>query len=347
MPISISCECGAQMQLPDDLAGRQTRCPACQRELQVPGTEIPASPEQTVAHSRPPFPRPEPSSPTSSVPPASNGQATASLVLGCIAFILPVILSVPAIILGFLGLSRVNQSQGRAGGRGRAIAGLTLGFVTLPLAVLYGYTYFRVVKSIKAEAARLTATNNMKQFGLAMQSYADGSGSLPNEAAGRSRLSWRVQILPYLGNEGIRLYPQFRQDEPWDSPTNKALLSQMPRVFLDPRFQKESDRQQGLTYFRGFVGKDSVLGHPSPLALPLIHSGLARTILVVEAGDAVPWTKPEDPSFDADSPFGGPERTAFLILYADAHVSLAPADTDRKIIRACISWNSEEVVTPP
>jgi hypothetical protein len=182
-------------------------------------------------------------------------------------------------------------------------------------------------------------------IGLAMHAYHDKEGGFPTEGDGRSRLSWRVQILPYL-EEGA-LYQRFRHNEPWDSPTNKALLSEMPKVYLDPRFP--SNQRDGLTYYRGFVGKDSVLGSPAPLSLQKVISanGTTKTIVVVEAGEPVPWTKPEDPSFDGDSPFGGPGRTSFLILYADIHVSQAPASTDRKAIRACIRWNNTEMVTPP
>jgi len=45
----------------------------------------------------------------------------------------------------------------------------------------------------------------------------------------------------------------------------------------------------------------------------------ASTVMVVEAGDPMPWTKPEDISFDAKGPFGGPKRLSFLALFADGH----------------------------
>src|SRR5262249_29159759 len=42
-------------------------------------------------------------------------------------------------------------------------------------------------------------------------------------------LSWRVAILPYIGQRA--LYQRFRLNEPWDSKHNKKLLAQMPKVF--------------------------------------------------------------------------------------------------------------------
>jgi hypothetical protein len=68
---------------------------------------------------------------------ASNGMATASLVLGILGFFLP-ILSVLALIFGGIGISKANQG---AGGKGLAVAGLVLGIVgTLALLYLLGET---------------------------------------------------------------------------------------------------------------------------------------------------------------------------------------------------------------
>src|SRR5262245_42924801 len=41
MPISISCSCGKQLNLADDLAGAKIRCPACQGALIVPAAAAP------------------------------------------------------------------------------------------------------------------------------------------------------------------------------------------------------------------------------------------------------------------------------------------------------------------
>jgi hypothetical protein len=55
----------------------------------------------------------------------SNGMATASLVLGILGFLLP-ILSILALIFGGIGISKANQG---APGKGLATAGLVLGIV--------------------------------------------------------------------------------------------------------------------------------------------------------------------------------------------------------------------------
>jgi hypothetical protein len=61
--------------------------------------------------------------------------ATASLVLGILGFLLP-LLSILALIFGGIGISRANQG---ATGKGLAVAGLVLGILgTLALVYMLG-----------------------------------------------------------------------------------------------------------------------------------------------------------------------------------------------------------------
>jgi hypothetical protein len=351
MTIHITCQCGKQLHAPDEFAGRQTRCPQCKQPVMLPG---PAAAIQPAAV--PPVPPPAQEAvmqlepvPMSEASPAAgtSKQAIVSLVLGVLSFCLPVLLGVPAIIFGFLALSSVKKSGGQLGGKGMAIAGLVLGFVTMPMCCVgVGYAF---VSSMKDSANRVSTVNSLRQIGLAIHTYHDATNTFPGEGNAsptQSRLSWRVQILPNI--EEMALYQRFHQDEPWDSPHNMSLLSQMPKMYLDRRFQTDADRAKGLTYFRGFVVQDSVFGTPN-LSLQKITNanGMANTIMVVEAGDPVPWTKPEDPSFNGDSPMGGPDRGDFLILYADGHVSTAKRNVDRKMIRSLIRWNNTEAYVAP
>src|SRR6185437_7251534 len=66
-------------------------------------------------------------------------------------------------------------------------------------------------------------------------------------------LSWRVAILPYLGEDV--LFKRFRLDEPWDSPHNKALLPLMPRVYGLPSAKPgDPSLAAGMTHYQVFVG---------------------------------------------------------------------------------------------
>jgi hypothetical protein len=71
------------------------------------------------------------------VAPGTSGKATAALILGIFGVaVCPLVLSVPAIIVGQSAKKEIDASQGRLGGRGQAQAGFILGIVGTVLAGL-------------------------------------------------------------------------------------------------------------------------------------------------------------------------------------------------------------------
>jgi hypothetical protein len=106
--------------------------------------------------------------------------------------------------------------------------------------------------------------DNLKQIALAMHNYVDQQGTFPPSAiyaadGATPLLSWRVALLPYLG-EG-QLYRQFKFDEPWDSEHNKKLLAQMPAVYRVAALQP---RGATATYYQVIVGNGCVFEEPRP-----------------------------------------------------------------------------------
>jgi hypothetical protein len=100
------------------------------------------------------------------------------------------------------------------------------------------------------------SSNNLKQIGLAIINSADSNrGLMPTDITdkdGKALLSWRVAILPQLGEQ--KLYDQFHQDEPWDSPHNRALLKQIPKVFTPAEEDSSKVRAVGMTSMLRPVG---------------------------------------------------------------------------------------------
>lgn len=208
------------------------------------------------------------------------------------------------------------------------------------------------VKTVVADANETEQSRqNLIAIGRAIHRQSDEMNVMPSnsyatrENGGRPLLSWRVHILRQFGQDA--LYRQFKLDEPWDSPNNIRLLSQMPAVYGSPEAQKKAG--PGKTFYRGFSGprgafeKPPVPGDPAPgLRLgPSFPDGLANTILLVDAGEAVEWTKPDDLDFSPGRPrptFGGayPNLPFVLILMADGTVRQmrkdVPDDTLRKLI---------------
>jgi len=207
------------------------------------------------------------------------------------------------------------------------------------------------VQSAREAARRAQCVNNLKQIGLAMHNANSMNGAFPAAAIagpdGKPLLSWRVAILPFIGQES--LYKQFKLDEPWDGPHNKALIAQMPATYLCPSFARP---EPGMTTYRAFVGGGAAFDPKRPVKLDEFTDGTANTLLVVESRSAVPWTKPEDIDFNPQSPpsllaAGSVHPGGFNALYADGSVRFVPSTTDPKTFRALITRAGGEAVPGP
>jgi hypothetical protein len=141
--------------------------------------------------------------------------------------------------------------------------------------------------------------HNLKQIGIAFHNFHDAHLSLPIDliaAEGKPLLSWRVVILPYLGEE--ELYKRFKLNEPWDSEHNRKLIQSIPRVYAPLRVRAK----EGETFYQVFTGKDAVFAPGKLRRLHSIADGTSNTGLVFEAGEPVIWTKPADLPFDENKP---------------------------------------------
>jgi Protein of unknown function (DUF1559) len=232
-----------------------------------------------------------------------------------------------------------------------------LGLVVLVVScgLLLPYT---VIK-ISNREAWMHSANNLRQIGLALQSYHEVHGKLPpavvRDKEGRPLYSWRVLLLPFL--EQQRLYEQFKLDEPWDSPHNQRLLGETPRCYS--QFGLGNDVPPGQTRYQVFVGPGTAFERPG-LSWKDFPDGLANTLLVVEAGEAVPWTKPADLAYDPDGPpppLGGAftrpvrflwyevaRRPGFTACFSDGMVGFLPIGMDENTLRGLIKRNGGERV---
>ncbi|CAN5165334.1 hypothetical protein BH11PLA2_BH11PLA2_43020 [soil metagenome] len=153
------------------------------------------------------------------------------------------------------------------------------------------------VQKVRMAAGTSQSQNNMKMIGLSMHNFESAYGKLPSAAicdkAGKPLLSWRVHILPYIEQDA--LYKQFKLDEPWDSPNNKPLIAKMPKAYSDPRVPLK----EGETIYKVFTGKEALFETNSGRKFSQVTDGLSNTIMAVEGGEPVIWTKPDDIVFDS------------------------------------------------
>ena len=141
---------------------------------------------------------------------------------------------------------------------------------------------------------RQVAAANLSRIAQALASYADRHGRFPPAEVlspeGKPLYSWRVLILPELGEEG--LYQRFHLDEAWDSESNLALVDQMPLLFASPA--DPSAMQANYSNYYVISGSDSLVV-PSGLgrAVSDLVDPLDQTLLVVESAAAgnIYWTQ--------------------------------------------------------
>ncbi len=205
------------------------------------------------------------------------------------------------------------------------------------------------VQKVREAASRTQDANNLKQMALAFHGYHDAYRQFPSPAicdkAGKPLLSWRVAILPYI--EQDNLYRQFKLDEPWDSEHNKKLLPQMPKLYQMVG-DSPSDSQ---SFYRVFVGQDK---NPSALfrsyadkvRMQHITDGTSNTVMIVQSADSVPWTKPEELTYNPNGPLPklNQTRRGCNVALCDGSVRFLANDIAEQTLRALITRDGGEVI---
>ena len=352
MPITVVCECGQRLTAKDEYVGRRVQCTSCGKELLI-------APAMDPEFAGEPLPKragfvPPPcmsGEPYHQGEAGTSGKAIASLALGFISCTcLPGIIG---LILGILALGDVKKSRGRLGGQGLAIGGVVLNsmglFMAVPAVLLA--LLLPAVQAAREAARRAQCTNNLKEIALAMHNHESAESRFPAAAIvdkdGKPLLSWRVRILPYLGQDS--LYKQFHLDEPWDSANNKPLLAQMPKVFACPSAPASTPLTTGLTIYQGITGEHTILDGAEGTPLSAITDGTSSTLLVCEAATPVPWTKPEDlvlPERQLLMGLGGPHPGGFNAMFADGSVRFIKNSVGPEVLRALATRDGGEAVGP-
>lgn len=159
---------------------------------------------------------------------------------------------------------------------------------------------------------------------------------------GTPLLSWRVAILPYLGMK--ELFDRFKLDEPWDSPTNKTLLENMPPLFRLPKDPVEGPR----TTFRIFNGEGTPFGKHDLQESDLMAARQTTALIVsVASTQAVEWTRPDVLTYDPAKleELFGDTFTMLTIMGAGGRVALD--QIPKEAIDASITGKVPKPLPPP
>jgi|694.fasta_scaffold90399_4 hypothetical protein len=197
-----------------------------------------ATPEVPVISAPPPVPQPifkaqGPVTPVR-VSSASSSLPGWSLGLGIASFLCGLFAGLPAVICGHKALGKIKRGESSEGGRGMAIAGLIMGYLSIAMTVLVipvmiavAVPSFAVVQQKALEAASMS---NAKQIVTACKTYAaDHEGNYPPDLdalrTGSILLDERVFVCPLLKDDtqiGYEYYGSGMKDS--DAPDKVILV---------------------------------------------------------------------------------------------------------------------------
>lgn len=116
-------------------------------------------------------------------PTQGNGWALTSLIFGILGFCVPLLGGIVAIVTGIIALTKTRDP--RVGGRGQAIAGISLGGVSMvvaPVLLLMISIMLPALNRAREQANRVKCASNMRQLGNVMMLYANANrGHFPEK----------------------------------------------------------------------------------------------------------------------------------------------------------------------
>jgi hypothetical protein len=253
-----------------------------------------------------------------------------------------------------------------------SVPGLTLGgFVAAPVAVAL---LLPAVQAAREAARRTQSRNNLKQIGLALHNYNDvnksfPAGTHPNaDLKPDKRLSWQVEILPYLEQQPVYQMIDFKKS--WDDPANrKAVEIPMP-FFVNPSVGEQKANGLPVTEYVGMAGvgadgpmlpvtspRAGVFAYDRVTRLDDIKDGTSMTIMTSEANKELgSWAaggRPtiraltKKPYIDGPDGLGGQHPGTCIFGMADGSVHAISSSIDPKVLEAMMTIAGGENVGAP
>jgi prepilin-type processing-associated H-X9-DG protein len=206
------------------------------------------------------------------------------------------------------------------------------------------------IRQAREASRRSQCTNNLKQIGQAMYDYYPAHGHFPpafsTSPDGMPLLSWRVHILPFLGQKA--LYDEFHKDEPWDSEHNQTLISRMPAVYTCPSGSRILAKEGKTTYLTPRA-PSTIFPGAHAIEIRDVEDGTSNTLLLVDASDAaaVTWTRPDD--WDISAPLKvqslfGHHPKGTNIAFADGFVKFLKETVSPKGLRDLTTRKGGEII---
>lgn len=193
---------------------------------------------------------------------------------------------------------------------------------------------------------RQRSIDNLQKLAQAVKLYVQKHNVFPSvsidHSSGRSLLSWRVELLPYLGYQS--LYERFDLERPWDSAENRPLLEAIPPEFQSP------ERFDTKTNYLAVVASSTIFAKGRPTAVRKVEDGVENTLILAEVDDdrSVAWTEPADHNVnftDLTAGLGSLRGGHFFAIWGDGTVSQIAVDRAARHMKAALSIDGGEAFT--
>ncbi len=210
--------------------------------------------------------------------------------------------------------------------------------------VLNAKTFAPMIKSYVAQFERANDIKRIRSLARALLSYEQAYGHFPKpimemEQYGK-KYSWRVALLPMLGE--ATLQEAYRFDQDWNSPHNRRVTAQMPDVFRSSLADPDSTESSWYLVY----GKEAVFDLQEMRTLSDITDGPGNTIMAVEAKTGHHWAEPVDLQLDGDivHKLGGFNKHGFNALFADGNSYFLSDDINRELIMGLLTARGGEKI---
>ncbi len=205
-------------------------------------------------------------------------------------------------------------------------------------------------------AGQADEASDLQAIGSALAAYHAQNGSFPPAALanadGKALLSWRVLLLPYLGQTS--LYTRFDLTKAWDDPANIALVGAIPDVYRDG-----AGSAAGNTSYAGVAGSKQAFRAASAslgggVTKGDVTDGANMTFAVGPVGAQVslPWTAPGDIAianhvqFGKADGFAGAGGVATPMLFLDGAVRTLMNDSEASLLRGWSTLSGDNCHPP-
>ena len=156
--------------------------------------------------------------------------------------------------------------------------------------------------------------------------------------------------MPYLEQQA--LYDAYDFAERWDGPNNRELADRVGRIYLRSGIEPD---QVGTTSFVAVVGPETAWPGAGVRTYADLGDGTRETLTIVEVPDGqYRWMEPRDLHFDqmsfrindASGRGLGSRLGGARVVSADGMVRTLPDDFDTDTLRAMLTANGGETVSP-